>query len=156
MASASAGSRCFDLTNVKTFTSGPCAVTADLRFTSTAAGALTAVFGAPDLTGVLFGFGVRRTEGRPDRDTDEDGNHQATTTSSRDRPKLVLSTRASNDARLQAHPVPPDILGPRACSSGAHRALPRLESERRGIAGESGDGRSNDLRHRASRPLPTG
>jgi len=45
----------FDLTSVKIFTSGSCAVTADLRFTSAAAGALTAVFGAPDLTGVRFG-----------------------------------------------------------------------------------------------------
>ena len=45
----------FDLTNVKSFTSGPCAVTADLHFTKDAAGALTKVFGAPDLTGVMFG-----------------------------------------------------------------------------------------------------
>ena len=47
----------FDLANVRSFTSGPCAVTADLRFTKDAAGALTAVFGAPDLTGVLIGSG---------------------------------------------------------------------------------------------------
>jgi hypothetical protein len=64
----------FDLTNVKTFTSGPCAVTADLRFTSTAAGALTAVFGAPDLTGVLFGSAcVAPQAGHDDNDP---GNHQ--------------------------------------------------------------------------------
>jgi hypothetical protein len=45
----------FDLTNVMSFKSRHCAVTADLRFTSAAAGALTAVFKAPDVTGVLFG-----------------------------------------------------------------------------------------------------
>ena len=45
----------FDLTNVKTFTSGPCAVTADLHFTKDAAGALTAIFKAPDVTGLIFG-----------------------------------------------------------------------------------------------------
>jgi hypothetical protein len=45
----------FDLTNVKSYASGHCAVTADLRFTSGAAGALTSVFQAPDVTGVLFG-----------------------------------------------------------------------------------------------------
>lgn len=45
----------FDLTNVKTFASGKCAVTADLHFTKEAAGALTAVYGAPDVTGLLFG-----------------------------------------------------------------------------------------------------
>ena len=66
----------FDLTNVKTPTSGPCTVTADLRFTSAAAGALTAVFGAPDLTGVLFGSACVAPKAGHDGDTDEDGNHQ--------------------------------------------------------------------------------
>lgn len=66
----------FDLTNVKTFTSGRCAVTADLRFTSAAGGALTAVFGAPDLTGVLFGSACVAPKAGHDGDTDEDDNHQ--------------------------------------------------------------------------------
>ena len=67
----------FGLTNVKTFTSGSCAVTADLRFTSAAAGALTAVFGAPDLTGVLFGSAcVAPQAGHADNDNDNHrGNH---------------------------------------------------------------------------------
>jgi hypothetical protein len=66
----------FDLSNVKTFSSGPCAVTADLRFTSAAAGALTAVFGAPDLTGVLFGSACVAPQAGHDHDTSEQGNHQ--------------------------------------------------------------------------------
>ena len=63
----------FDLTNVKSFTSGPCAVTADLHFTSAAAGALTAVFRAPDLTGVLFGSACVA----PQADDDGDNDHHA-------------------------------------------------------------------------------
>jgi hypothetical protein len=45
----------FDLTSVKTFKSGPCAVTADLHFTKEAAAALTAIYRAPDVTGLIFG-----------------------------------------------------------------------------------------------------
>jgi len=66
----------FDLTNVRTFTSGPCAVTADLRFTSAAAGALTAVFGAPDLTGVRFGSACVAPPASHHGDDNEHGNHQ--------------------------------------------------------------------------------
>lgn len=58
----------FDLTNVKSFNSGPCAVTADLRFTSGAAGALTAVFKAPDVTGVLFGSACVAPKGHDEDD----------------------------------------------------------------------------------------
>jgi len=66
----------FDLTNVKSFTSGPCAVTADLRFTSTAAGALTAVFGAPDLTGVLFGSACVAPQADHHGDDNQEGNNE--------------------------------------------------------------------------------
>lgn len=61
----------FDLTNVKTFTSGPCAVTADLHFTKEAAGALTAIFKAPDVTGLIFGSAcVAPKSGDQDHDRD--------------------------------------------------------------------------------------
>jgi hypothetical protein len=66
----------FDLTNVKSFTSGPCAVTADLRFTKDAAGALTAVFGAPDLTGVVFGSACVAPQAGHHGDNDEHGNQE--------------------------------------------------------------------------------
>jgi hypothetical protein len=66
----------FDLTNVKTFTSGPCAVTADLRFTREAAGALTAVFGAPNLTGVIFGSACVAPKSGGDSDTDGERGHK--------------------------------------------------------------------------------
>jgi len=64
----------FNLANVKTFTSGPCAVTADLNFTKEAAAALTAVFGAPDVTGVTFGTACVAPMGGDD-DHDGAGNH---------------------------------------------------------------------------------
>lgn len=51
-------------------------MTADLRFTSAAAGALTAVFDAPDLTGVLFGSACVAPRAGDDGDNDEHGNHQ--------------------------------------------------------------------------------
>ena len=62
----------FDLTNVKTFTSGPCAVTADLHFTKEAAGALTAIFNAPDVTGVIFGSACVAPKSESHQDDDSD------------------------------------------------------------------------------------
>jgi hypothetical protein len=66
----------FDLTNVKTFTSGPCAVTADLHFTSAASAALTAVFGAPNLTGRTFGSACVAPQADRDGDDNERGDHE--------------------------------------------------------------------------------
>jgi len=60
----------FDLSNVKTGQPG-CAVTADLKLDMVAAGALTAKFGAPDLTGTFFGSACvapKAKASHPDRD----------------------------------------------------------------------------------------
>jgi len=66
----------FDLTNVQMPASGKCAVTADLLFTKEAAGALTAVFGAPDLTGVKFGSACVAPASHDKDDDDDDDHHR--------------------------------------------------------------------------------
>lgn len=67
----------FDLTNVQTFTGGSCAVTADLHFTKQAAAALTAVFGAPNVTGVTFGSAcvAPRQGDKGDKGDKDEGDH---------------------------------------------------------------------------------
>jgi len=63
----------FDLSNVKTGQKG-CAVTADLKLDEEAAGALTKVFNAPDLTGAHFGSAcVAPRAGRGHHDRDGNG-----------------------------------------------------------------------------------